>query len=660
MNNYVKLLILILVSLSLIIVFINGDIGRSYSIDQATIDLFIENNTELHVKESLHYSFKGTYNGIYRDIPLKQGESLENIDVITEGAYSNYELIYDPYDEGKSLKQIKIYLYSDVAKTKPITDKNVTIYIDYDFKNVININEENGNLVYNLWGDQWEVELKELNAAIHLNSKNNINYTFNSQEHVKNIYWEETTLKVDGSRIPTNNYIQINMTFPLDNSLAKDITNTLNSDNSENSNINNEHDNATIIEYSQENLVSEIDPLVFVQLLYEGLLRNENQEYENNNEVNYFLNMWIIIVITTLMIPLATYIKYGNPSFNYKKKYETVIPSSDSPAIINSLFGKGFKKVGEINNDGFQATVLDLINKKYLKANFVKFDEKEKTHNFNNKSNRKILLKINRKRVFSNKAKLKKYEKNVLRCLHSIEKKGIIDFENTKEMLNKRTKAKIFKTNYNEWGKNLKKEYFSNGGLDRYYNKQSSEILKKYGISVMILTGFTFVFFIFQMNFQIILINSLIFILGFILLITPSKNLGGWTNEGKILKNKWDKFKKCINNKHMLKKHHTMPSSYWDQYLTYGTALGLSNSLNKSFKEFPSEIFDNMSLSIFSSHPMTIAMNELIYYGLHSDSTYSAYRDGYGGNDGDGSSGGSGSGGGGAGGGSGGGGGGAF
>ena len=62
----------------------------SYTIPHATFDLYVQEDGNLRVKETLHYSFDGTFNGVYRDIPIQTGERIENINVSTEGAYSTY------------------------------------------------------------------------------------------------------------------------------------------------------------------------------------------------------------------------------------------------------------------------------------------------------------------------------------------------------------------------------------------------------------------------------------------------------------------------------------------------------------------------------------------------------------------------------------------
>ena len=80
-------IILLLLVLFSTLTLVSADDDRSYTIDQAFIDLTVESNGLLHVDERYDYSFDGKFNGVYRDIPLKSGESIENIEVAAEGAY---------------------------------------------------------------------------------------------------------------------------------------------------------------------------------------------------------------------------------------------------------------------------------------------------------------------------------------------------------------------------------------------------------------------------------------------------------------------------------------------------------------------------------------------------------------------------------------------
>lgn len=80
-------IILLFLILFSTITFVSADDDRSYTINQAFIDLTVGNDGLLHVDEKYDYAFDGAFNGVYRDIPLKSGERIENIKVSANGAY---------------------------------------------------------------------------------------------------------------------------------------------------------------------------------------------------------------------------------------------------------------------------------------------------------------------------------------------------------------------------------------------------------------------------------------------------------------------------------------------------------------------------------------------------------------------------------------------
>ena len=84
-----KVLVILLISILLFssVSPLAADDDRSYTIDDAIINLTVEKSGLLHVDEAYLYSFDGEFNGVYRDIPLKSGERVRNVKVSAEGAY---------------------------------------------------------------------------------------------------------------------------------------------------------------------------------------------------------------------------------------------------------------------------------------------------------------------------------------------------------------------------------------------------------------------------------------------------------------------------------------------------------------------------------------------------------------------------------------------
>lgn len=278
---------------------------RSYSIPSTNIDLYLQENGNLHVKETIHYSFSGTYNGVYRDIPLKSNEKIENIQIHVNKAYYTSKIIST---DGE--KSITLYLYSDPAKTIPISNKDVDVIIEYDFLHVITFYDDVAVLHYKLWGEKWEIPAGRVNANIHLKSKDNVKYEINPSYLIENEVWENQTLHITSKNIPSGQWFELRMVIPKDQ------------------------------------FVSYID---------------------NLNLKTYFNVLISILMLLSLIYPIQIYYKNLKPKNRNFDGKTFEMPKNELPAVINVLFGSEISKpIGGPDINGFIATIMDLVNRGYL------------------------------------------------------------------------------------------------------------------------------------------------------------------------------------------------------------------------------------------------------------------------------------------------------
>lgn len=590
----ITLLFLIFISTLPAVSFAEDD--RSYSIKQADIDLFVQENGMLKVKEKYYYSFSGTYNGVYRDIPIKPGERIENIKILTDGAYSSYQLI----DNGDT-QRIKVFLYSDSLKTSPITSRNVEVTIEYDFINVIKIYNDIGELQYKLWGEEWEVDVNKINANIHLNSSEGVKYWLNPPYFVQKDNWNGSTLQIETGPISTGNFMEVRLAIPL----------------------------------------SQFSGPIFARRVNEdGLATMEKIQQDYQNEINFktFLySILAVLMLISIIIPVLIYLKYGRePKSNYNAEYERELPTNDPPAMINALSGKGFgKNVGEPNMDGFQATIMDLINRKYLTIVDAEPDKKGK---------KSINLKMNE----ISHDDLNKFEKDVIRFLNNFKYDGVISLDKMKKDLKNRENAKSFKSIYDLWRADLKTEFLSGEKLKKFFIDTGNKYMKLYGIIAVIVAGVAFFLSISDTlpAANYILTASIVLgVVGIISLVLPPKIAGRWTVYGVEYDAKWQNFKRFIKDFSLIKEYPPESVAVWNQYLVYATALGVADKVRKSMEmSLPSDDLNRSDIYLFHYYGGYVLLSSTLNSGMATA------------NQGDGGSGGVG----GVGGGSGGGGGGAF
>jgi len=572
-KHFIALILLFFVTISIIpgVTFAQDD-DRSYSIPYANIDLFVEENGNLHVKEKLHYSFSGTYNGVYRDIPLASGQKIENLKISTQGAYSSYQV-----NRNGDIQSLKIFLYSNSQKTIPVTDRDVDVFIEYDFINVIKIYNDIAELHYKLWGEGWDVDVGQVNSNIHLKSGDGVQYWLNPPYFVQNDNWQDGTLQVASESIPSGNYFELRMAIPKDQFAA--------------------------------------DPQFAQKINIDGLPKIERIQRDYENELNLKTGLYSILAILmflSIFLPVLIYFKFGRePKIDYRAEYERDLPTDDLPAVVNAISGRGLgKRVGEPDMDGFRATIMDLINRKYLLMQNIpsKLDENKDAS---------LSLKINYDKGLNG---LKNFESDVINFLREFEEEGIIYLDSLKHDLKDKSTAESFRDSYNLWKDNLKNEFLDDETMNKIFLKKGDTYLKAFGIIGLIVAAITFFFTVSDPlpASNLALISSII--LGFVAvisLIMPQKVAGQWTTYGEEYDAKWHNFRKYIQDFSLIKEYPPESVKIWNKYLVYATALGVADKVRKTMEmSLPGEELARSDIYLFHYYGGYVLLSSSLDTGM--------------------------------------------
>ena len=570
---FVSVAVLFLFTLSLVpAVSYADDDDRSYSILYASIDLYPQEDGMLHVKEHLHYSFSGTYNGVYRNISIKSGEKIENIKVSTSGAYSRVELT-----NSSNKQYLKIYLYSDAEKTTPITDQDVDVYIEYDFINVVKIYNDVAGLHFKLWGDEWDVDVGKLTANIHLKSEQGVKYWLNPPYFAAGSSWQNSTLHITTTSIPSGNWFEVRMAIPKDQ--------------------------------------FQTNPPYAQQVDMDGLAEMERIQNDYANELNFKATLYSILAVLMVLstiIPVIIYYKYGRePKIDYQAEYERDIPTDDPPAVVNAICGSGFgKRIGVPDMDGFRATIMDLINRKYLLIKNIP----SRADEFNESS---LSLQINEKKDLS---QLNYFERDVINFLLYFEEDGVIYLETIKEDLKDRSTAEEFRDSFNLWKDDLKRDFLSDNVLKTFFLKKGDTYLKIYGGVGLFVAFIILMLSLFDPLPQSVYASYASIFLGIVAIISllmPQKIAGQWTTHGEEYDAKWQNFKKYIKDFSLIKEYPPESVKVWDKYLVYATALGIAEEVKKSMEmSVPAEELDRSDIYLFHYYGGYVVLSSSLDDGM--------------------------------------------
>ena len=568
---------------------------RTYSVPWAHMDLTVEDDGTLHVTETIHYHFSGTYNGVYRNIPLKKGQTLENLGVNVSGAYYTYQVTDDSYG-----KHVKVFLYSDPFKTNPISNRDVDVIYNYDFLGAVKFYNDVAELQYKLWGDGWGLPVGKLDATVHLKSKNGVEYWLNPPYLSESTSWKGSTFTLTSKQIPKLAWFEVRMVIPKDQFSSF-----------QNGQIINQNGLKTI-EGIQSNYANWVH---FEEILYQILP---------------------FLMILSMLYPLRIiYKSRGRNIMENSSEWEGTLPENDSPAVVNAICCKGIsKKVGEPDINGFTATILDLVRRRYIiVAN----------------SPNELQVRINTKKESKH---LKNFERNVLDFFNDFTLENTVHIDEMNEKLEK----SHFKKRYSHWRKNVIKEV-SSGKLDPLFKETNDKGLYIYGFAALLLSALIMVW-----SFKSSVPGAVysvyaalpVIVMAVISLIMTSRISGEWTDYGREYLSKWRVFKNHAKTSNV----NEDSQDVFNDYLIYGTALGVGENAFKSMqKKFPEESLLKSSVFLFHSSPefRYLKGTMVSFIGLYGPIGTYLYSDNWGGSGGFG-----GGGAGGAGGGAGGGGGGAF
>lgn len=516
------------------VALVSADDDKSYTIDQAFIELTVESNGLLHVDEIYDYNFHGTFNGVYRDIPLKEGQSIENVNVTTKGAYS---VLKESDKDGQ--KHLKIYLYSDEAHTKKISNTEVYVYISYDMTNVVTIFNDVAGLQFKLWGEDWDVGTDSLSAIIHLPGDTGNEYYLNPEEYTSTSYMSNNTITLTSTAIPSGEFYELLALMPVD----------------------------------------DFDDAVYAKHVNENGRDNIIHNLESSvNERNFWNTSYIVLGLLCLISPIAgliTYLLFGRePKVDYDGIYERELPTDDPPAVVNALIDNSHD-IGTPNMKGFEATILYLIEKKVITL-ITKTDE--------NTDMNELYLKINK----DSDTELAIHEQTVIDILLMFaDNDNIVNLSNLNGDLSYESNAKMFMEEFRIWQQDVKHEYLDSENLKRYFRSRGSKIMK-----IVSIVGIIFGIIIFLLGLFTNLPNGVFAIGGGIVLaifsviaiLLPEDIFGQWTKEGRLFYLKWRNFKKFLKDNSLINEHPPESIVVWKEYLIYGTALGVADNVYKAMK----------------------------------------------------------------------------
>ena len=289
--------------------------------------------------------------------------------------------------------------------------------------------------------------------------------------------------------------------------------------------------------------------------------------------------MWgmtfIALALLSLLSPIIAvfvYLRYGRePEVAYEGIYERDLPTDDPPIFINAMMKS--HGLGDPDMEGFQATLLDLIDRKVISLDVQAGDF----------STKDLILKFEREDLKD----LKRYERNLYNMLYSLSDGGVLNMSELDSKLSSESKGKWFMGELDNFYESAKSEYLSEETVNRYFNNRGSDItmfLAFGGIAmaaIMLFLGFTTNL---KAGIYVLAGGAFLLVFSIALIFLPDDIFGQWTPEGRVFYLKWKNFKKFLQDNSLIKEHAPDSIVVWKKYLIYGTALGIADEVYESMK----------------------------------------------------------------------------
>ena len=549
--KYKKIVFLIFLLLS-VFLLLSYIFAPNYSIPEATKHIEIMDDGSCVITEEIIMDIKGSVNGIYRDLPTDANQQVTDVSVETPGYYNNFEI-----GGNISNTRIKVWLYNDKEHTEKINNQKVTVIYKYTYNNALKIYDDVADFQYMSWGDQWASKISTLKTYIKIPGNSSQSEVWNNPDtYIKQSKWNDNDeLETTAEDIPAHTTFEQRILMPNNYFKSTEHAEVI-------------HDNAkSVIEEDQKKYADKI--------FYENILYKLIQ----------------LIIVLDCIVPTMIYLIYGREiKTDYKAEYEYDIPMNLKPVEVNSLF---YIDVGLIYDEAFNAVILDLINNEYFKI--VSFNEKD------------TILRVNNKDTTN----LEEYELDIINYLDSFkDQKGNISLAS---IADNETYDHYYEFK-NNWKKKAR-DSVSDSLIKQYFDDKGTRIYEKALFTLLIMSVIITISAVLVRGLIPILENKEYYLFLFLIaipialyLLIPNTTHGRWTKEGKEASEKWENFKKYIEDYSLIDEKPPESVQVWGKYLVYASALGRAKQATDTLQEYikaskipENKIADN-NLVLFTSN----------------------------------------------------------
>lgn len=546
MKNIGRVIIACVVAIVLFLVvqFFTGHYGEwftssKYTIEFARIEQTVKETGEVEVHEVIKYNMRKPFRGLYRYVPPARYVKISNVRIWVEEDKDAY-VQYLKNNENEFEARVWLVPYGSSQEMDP-DGKEYTLHVSYVARNVIENGKDCTQIFRQVWGSDWDAPVDNLTAVFNLPS--NLN-PLDIYTHPKaKVDQNGNTVEMSINHLPPYAFAETRMVF--DPRTVEDF------------------------KFSVSNNSLDLD----------GIKKEENR-YNRQRMFRIIIPIVAYFVILALLI-LVFRIFGKEPEIQYQGLYERELPTKDSPDFVNSAV---VNLIGNVDNNGISAVMLDLYRKDYISFGDNQVDKKKISD----------VIVFKKQSTGSDLSESEAYFFDFLKG-YSVDNQ--LDFSDLKKSLKKsESKAKAFNSKYSAYQSIVKDNVKARG-----YFKTTGYVFALLlgillGIGGIVLTPIMIAPPTADLQMLAAVLSGIYLLTASIIFFLPKDVFGKWTKEGLTYYRKWINLKKFLEEFSLMSEYPPDSVIVWEEFLVYATAFGIADKVEKALKKLvPREQWEKQS-----------------------------------------------------------------
>jgi uncharacterized membrane protein len=529
---------------------------KVFELPRAVVVADVQSDGSVVVTENITYDFTGSFEGGYREIPLKDGMSVDHVSVSEDGkeyapgasaelGSSGVPGTYGTAHLGDAYRIVWHYRASDEERTFTVRYRLSGLAVAYD--DVV-------DLYWQVWGDEWQEPLDSLEATAVLpgDAEKGDVKVFGHPASVNgntSLGPDEVSPSLVARDVPAGQFVEMRVVFPR--------------------------------ELLSSTGGARVEPGDGLREIMDEEAADARSEARDAWLLRLQPLFGLVLVVLSAGTMAYVYLRYGRePKVDYDERYEREPPTNDPPAVIGAIISQK----PSVGTREFTATLFDLIRRGVLKAQPVSV---KKGGLWGEKTMTDLRVDLGS----GESGSLEDFERRVLTVAKRVLSDGPVNLTDFEERIKDGDDRQANRSSYESFRDAVKREVERRDLVERSPGRWLGWAAFMLGLA----GAAWFVLSLFGANVGalISLVFSSFFVLVFAAVVVwvVFRRVFGYagsamhrmwvrrTPKGALLHARWQAFRRYLNDFSRVEDSPPASLALWEQFLVYGIALGVAEQV---------------------------------------------------------------------------------